>query len=203
MQEAFGQFSQHMESRLSEVQSAVQRGAEPPPPDTPEQAPDYDEDPEAYAQWALNQAVEKQVEERLGQALQPLQQRMEEDRLRRETDGFLSEHSEYEDPQKARQLVGNAQEWAQDIAGHLGSDAISRIAREPAFLELVHQAEQNAAAGEAETPAGKPREPGQQVTPEGGGGAAGGTAPLNPERETAQRILHADDEPDVVRSGWR
>lgn len=172
-------------SRLEDIQPAQQapglvdllastneqENGQPTPPQTPEpqeQAQPESEDGPDEAKL-IEQYLQAEIQKGTQEAIRPLIQRQEEQRIRDEAQDFLEDYPEIrEDPQTQQQLLSNAQRMAQELGT---PDA----AREPRFLELVHLASrQLAAQANPENPEGGGDQ--QQVALEPGGGTNPGPA---------------------------
>lgn len=156
-------------------------------------------DPQLPGQPAVDaQQLDSLIQERVEAATRPIMEAAEANRREVDAQSLLDDYPELQEQETAQSVVAEAQEWAQD----LGNPA---LAKEPAFVELVHLAEKAASAAQAETPAGaQPQaqptaqaQPGQPHQPqpqqpvqiEGGGGALPG--PGATQNDQAERVKAA------------
>lgn len=136
------------------------------------------EDPEAAVMQLIQTEAARAAEARIAPELA----RQAQERRETETQQLLDDYPALQDQSQAQALVTDAGQWAQDITRDIarGNPQLAQsLASEPAFLELVHLAAQQAERAEGETP---PAPAQDQVTLEGG-------APANPGGGTPQANL--------------
>lgn len=135
-------------------------------------------DPQQAEQAQLQQFVDQRVTNAVQEAIKPLLENQERQRIVQEADQLEGEFPELADPEKAGQAV----ETARGLAEQMGQP---ELAGDPKFVRLSYLAGKAEQLAAQETPAGSTQE---AVSIEGGGGAT----PVSPEEDdTAQRILMA------------
>lgn len=182
-----------VESRLGEVSEGMRTLMSRIPEQQAEPAPDFGEqfeemwtesggmpDP-TQVQTLIDQQVQRQVEQAIGplaQQFQQMQQGMTAERL----DALQQHYPEYQDPNKASELVEavvtRAQGWGNP-----------ELAQNPEFVEMVLLSEKARAMGAQETPADQ----GPDAHLETGGGGS----PAQPEADPWDAIVAKGRKPSV------
>jgi hypothetical protein len=175
-------------------------GQPPQQPGTPfPGAPQSQDDQVKVIQDWVAQEVEKGVAARLAQDVEPRFQALRQAERQQEIDGLRQDYTEFQDPQKATEIVSRARQWGELMERSLPPQFAGlgeALAREPAYLEQVllagaqmdarrvRQAQQppTGAAPQLPTPLGYPIEQ---------PGAAAPAPPIDPQQAIQQRIVAA------------
>lgn len=188
----FSDFSDRFESRFEGIEEALN----PPPPEPVKERTDFfdlrnfsDEDFDADGELkpeAQQRALQSMIDQRVAEALSPMQRARAEERRVAEADALEAKYPDLADPAKREPILGTAREFANFMAERTGDPSRADMWTEPVFIELVMLAQIGKQAAGGQQAAGQQKD----VTLERGGSAGpGGDGGGGTSNERAQSIV--------------